>query len=140
MTFDSKVKMLGDLMKLDSGFAFKSSEWVEEGTPVIKIRNVKDGYVDLSGCSFVSEDSAKKASGWYGEHGNTLISLTGAGVGEIGRIREKQSGLINQRVGWVRPSDPLKRIIFITYFAISNLKLSNWLVEALNQMFHLKIF
>ena len=92
-------------MMLDSGFAFKSSDWVETGTPVIKIRNVQDGYVDLSGCSFVSDETAKKASSWYGEIGNTLIALTGAGVGEIGRIRENQSGLINQRVGWVRPKD-----------------------------------
>lgn len=105
MTFDGKVNTLEDLMMLDSGFAFKSSEWVETGTPVIKIRNVKDGYVDLSGCSFVSEETAKKANSWYGEIGNTLIALTGAGVGEIGRIRENQSGLINQRVGWVRPKD-----------------------------------
>jgi len=105
MTFDGKVKTLGDLMMLDSGFPFKSSEWVENGTPVIKIRNVQDGYVDLSGCSFVNDETAKKASSWYGEIGNTLISLTGAGVGEIGRIRDNQSGLINQRVGWVRPKD-----------------------------------
>jgi type I restriction enzyme S subunit len=105
MKFDGKVKTLEDLMMLDSGFAFKSSEWVETGTPVIKIRNVQDGFVDLSGCSFVSDETAKKASNWLGEIGNTLIALTGAGVGEIGRIRHNQSGLINQRVGWVRPKD-----------------------------------
>jgi type I restriction enzyme S subunit len=105
MKFDSQVQTLGDLMRLDSGFAFKSSEWVESGTPVIKIRNVQDSFVDLSGCSFVNEKTAKKAAGWYGQVGNTLIALTGAGVGEIGRIHENQTGLINQRVGWVRPKD-----------------------------------
>lgn len=105
MNFDSQVQTLGDLMRLDSGFAFKSSEWVESGTPVIKIRNVQDGFVDLSGCSFVNEKTAEKAADWFGQVGNTLIALTGAGVGEIGRIREKQTGLINQRVGWVRPKD-----------------------------------
>ena len=102
MTFDTKVKVLEDLMKLESGYAFKSASWVDSGTPVIKIRNVKDGYVDLSGCSFVNAEIAKKADGWYGEVGNTLIALTGAGVGEIGRIRDGQTGLINQRVGLVR--------------------------------------
>lgn len=105
MRFDADVKTLEDLMKLDSGFAFKSSEWVENGTPVIKIKNVQDGYVDLTGCSFVGEESTERASAWYGKVGNTLIALTGAGVGEIGRIRENQMGLINQRVGWVRPLD-----------------------------------
>ncbi len=92
-------------MNLESGFAFKSSEWVEAGTPVIKIRNVQDGYVDLTGCSYVSQQTAAKASEWLGQVGNTLIALTGAGVGEIGRIYENQTGLINQRVGWVRAKD-----------------------------------
>ena len=103
MTFDTNVKKLGDFMRLDSGFPFKSSEWVETGIPVIKIRNVQDGFVDLSNCSFVNEITAKKAKDWNGQIGNTLIALTGAGVGEIGRIQENQTGLINQRVGWVRP-------------------------------------
>jgi type I restriction enzyme S subunit len=103
MTFDANVKKLGDFMRLDSGFPFKSSEWVETGIPVIKIRNVQDGFVDLSNCSFVNEITAKKAKDWNGQIGNTLIALTGAGVGEIGRIQENQTGLINQRVGWVRP-------------------------------------
>lgn len=105
MTFDRNIRTLEDLMMLDSGFAFKSTEWVDIGTPVIKIKNVQDGYVDLTGCSFVSDQTANKARSWYGKVGNTLIALTGAGVGEIGRIRNKQSGLINQRVGWVRPKD-----------------------------------
>jgi type I restriction enzyme S subunit len=104
MSFDANVKKLGDFMRLDSGFPFKSSEWVESGTPVIKIRNVQDGFVDLSNCSFVDEITANKAKEWYGQIGNTLIALTGAGVGEIGRIQDNQTGLINQRVGWVRPN------------------------------------
>jgi type I restriction enzyme S subunit len=103
MSFDANVKKLGDFMRLDSGFPFKSSEWVESGIPVIKIRNVQDGFVDLSNCSFVDEITANKAKEWYGQIGNTLIALTGAGVGEIGRIQDNQTGLINQRVGWVRP-------------------------------------
>jgi type I restriction enzyme S subunit len=103
MSFDDNVKKLGDFMRLDSGFPFKSSEWVESGIPVIKIRNVQDGFVDLSNCSFVDEITANKAKEWYGQIGNTLIALTGAGVGEIGRIQDNQTGLINQRVGWVRP-------------------------------------
>jgi type I restriction enzyme S subunit len=105
MKLDSNVDSLGCLMNLESGFAFKSSDWVEVGTPVIKIRNVQDGYVDLSGCSFVSQQTAAKASEWFGQVGNTLIALTGAGVGEIGRIHDNQTGLINQRVGWVRAKD-----------------------------------
>jgi type I restriction enzyme S subunit len=64
---------------------------------------VQDGFVDLSNCSFVDEITANKAKEWYGQIGNTLIALTGAGVGEIGRIQDNQTGLINQRVGWVRP-------------------------------------
>jgi type I restriction enzyme S subunit len=105
MTFDLQVTTLRDLMNLDSGYPFKGSAWVKSGTPVIKIKNVQDGYVDLEGCSYVDEETAQKAAGWYGKIGNILIALTGAGVGEIGRIHNGQAGLINQRVGWVRPKN-----------------------------------
>jgi len=106
MAIDNKVSALRDLINLKSGYPFRGSEWVESGTPVIKIKNVQDGFVDLNGCSYVNSETASRAAGWYGEVGNTLIALTGAGVGEIGRIREGQSGLINQRVGWVKAHDP----------------------------------
>jgi type I restriction enzyme S subunit len=96
----------GDLATVGSGYAFSSKSWISEGIPVVKIRNVQDGFVDMSECSFVSEDIAEKAQKWWTREGDTLVALTGAGVGEIGRMHKGQEALVNQRVGLVKPKDP----------------------------------
>jgi type I restriction enzyme, S subunit len=39
---------LGEVAKVISGFAFKSSSFTGQGVPVIKIANIRVGTVDLS--------------------------------------------------------------------------------------------
>ena len=39
-------KPLGDVANVISGYAFKSSEFGEQGTPVIKIKNIRVGFID----------------------------------------------------------------------------------------------
>ncbi len=38
---------LGDYAEVFSGYAFKSSVFKKSGIPVIKISNIKTGYIDL---------------------------------------------------------------------------------------------
>jgi len=96
--------VFGDFAKIDSGFAFKSSEWISDGIPVVKIKNIKDGMVSLEDCAYISEVSAERARGYKAEGGEILISLTGY-VGQVGRVLPKDSVYVNQRVGFVRPKD-----------------------------------
>ena len=105
MTSSLNLKF-GDLATVGSGYAFSSKSWIPQGIPVVKIRNVQDGFVDMSECSFVSEEVAEKAHKWWTREGDTLVALTGAGVGEIGRMHKGQEALVNQRVGLVKPKDP----------------------------------
>lgn len=88
---------VGDLARLKSGFAFKSSQWQENGIPVVKIGNVKQGSLDLSGCSYVSPDDAR-ASGFELSAGDILIGLTGY-VGQVAKVRDEGQLVLNQRVG-----------------------------------------
>ena len=92
---------LGELTELQSGFAFKSSQWTDDGVPVVKIGNVKDGFLDLSGCSYVSSEDADK-SGSLLCNGDILIGLTGY-VGSVCRIQHSCKLVLNQRVGVFRP-------------------------------------
>ena len=39
---------IGDVATVISGYAFKNSEFEEEGAPVIKIKNTRVGYTDPS--------------------------------------------------------------------------------------------
>ena len=97
--------VFGDYAKIESGYAFKSTEWLSNGVPVVKIRNIKDGVVNLEDCDFVSEDVAKRAADFRAQGGDILISLTGY-VGQVGRVLPSDEVLVNQRVGFVRPKYP----------------------------------
>lgn len=70
------VGKIGQLARVRSGFAFKSSQWTDDGVPVVKIGNVKRGRLDMDGCSFVTEDDAAQ-SGFLLSEGDILIGLTG---------------------------------------------------------------
>jgi type I restriction enzyme S subunit len=95
---------LGELANIESGYAFKSSDWTTEGNPVVKIKNVKDGRVTLEDRAYVSDEIAAKASKFLARGGDILLSLTGY-VGQVGRVDIGDAVLVNQRVGFVRPTD-----------------------------------
>jgi type I restriction enzyme S subunit len=91
--------VIGSVAKVRSGFAFKSSDWQSDGIPVVKIANVKDGRLEMDGCSYVSEAIAKQARDFQLEKGDILISMTGY-VGDVARVRaEDVPCALNQRVG-----------------------------------------
>jgi type I restriction enzyme S subunit len=97
--------VFGDFAKIESGYAFKSSEWLSSGMPVVKIKNIKDGIIMLEDCAFVSEKTARRAKDFAAQGGDILISLTGY-VGQVGRVLPRDYVLVNQRVGFVRPDHP----------------------------------
>jgi type I restriction enzyme, S subunit len=68
---------IGAIARVQGGYSFKSSDWQEAGVPVVKIANVRDGYLDLSGCSFVSDEIARQASAFLLAAGDILIGMTG---------------------------------------------------------------
>ena len=44
---------VGYLADVQSGYAFKSRDWSDEGLPVIKIKNISNNDIDLTDCSFI---------------------------------------------------------------------------------------
>ena len=96
---------LGDVAELRSGFMFKSSDWRESGVPVVKIGNVKPGYISLDGCSYVDEATAEKASGFELKPDDVVLAMTGY-VGEVAIVGPVGRALLNQRVGRFIVSKP----------------------------------
>jgi len=101
---------LGEGMELQSGFAFKSSEFVESGVPIIRIANV-ESTIALDGAPHYAESN--ELIRFLVEDGDILISMTGY-VGKIGVFQatpEIPTAYLNQRVGRVkvRPDGPLQR-------------------------------
>lgn len=99
-----KKGRVGDLVSVQSGFAFKSHDWQIEGNPVIKIANIDDNKIDVDNCQCVSDKVAEKASRFLLKEGDFLIAMTGATVGKVGIMpRMNQRYYLNQRVGIFRP-------------------------------------
>ncbi|MGG5171408.1 restriction endonuclease subunit S [Pseudarthrobacter sp. J1738] len=89
---------LSDVARVNSGYMFKSTDWRPEGVPVIKIGNVKAGFVDLSGCSYVDEQVAEQAREYEVSSSDIVIAMTGY-VGEVAVVGNIGKALLNQRVG-----------------------------------------
>jgi len=88
---------LGELVHIKSGFAYKSTDWVDDGVPVIKIANVRNGNVDVDGCSYVTQRTANETSSFGVSFGDLLMTLTGE-IGAIGVYKESFPARLNQRV------------------------------------------
>ena len=92
---------VGDTAKIFSGYAFKSKDWLDEGNPVIKIKNItSNNTVDISDCQCVDDNVAEKANKFKLSAGDMLIAMTGATVGKVGLMPTSERAFyLNQRVG-----------------------------------------
>ena len=100
-----RLGSIGDYCKVRSGFAFKSSWWLddnfkEDKVKVIKIKCIDNSQINLNDCSFVSSDKCELAREFLVNEGDLVIAMTGATLGKfaiIPKLDEKL--LVNQRVG-----------------------------------------
>lgn len=89
---------------LQTGFAFKSSDYAFEGIPIVKIGNIQNKRVTISESnSFFPEGLVEsKIEDYYLADGDVLIAMTGQGsVGRVGKmiLADSERALLNQRVG-----------------------------------------
>ncbi|MDU1218475.1 MAG: restriction endonuclease subunit S, partial [Streptococcus sp.] len=85
--YSSNSIKLGDIFELKSGYAFKSKDWVDEGKPVIKIKDIDGITVDITNLNYVKNKSQlSKASNFEVFGKEIVMALTGATTGKIGVI------------------------------------------------------
>lgn len=97
---------LSDFIDLKNGYAFKGMDFIDEGVPVIKIKNVKAGKVILHQLSYVSREIADKAQRFRIKQNDLLITMSGnridgtpeTWVGKVGIFHRDGEYLLNQRV------------------------------------------
>lgn len=111
----SKDGCIGDYCSIKSGFAFKSKWWQDSGVPVIKIGSINQDYLNLSDCSYVSEDKISLANDFIVGGGDLLIAMTGATIGKFTMVpKVSKTILVNQRVGkFFLGDNPISRLPFI---------------------------
>ena len=117
-------KKIKDLVDLKSGYAFKSSAFVEKGKyKIVTIKNVKDGVFDGDNVSYLNSVPEKMPSHCILQTGDILLSLTG-NVGRICMV-VGDNYLLNQRVAKLESKFPAFTYCLFrhydTFVAINNL-------------------
>lgn len=92
---------LGDVAKVESGYAFKSGEFIRNGIPIVRINNLDKNGVNLDFNISYSSDF-KQIDKYKIEFGDILIGMSGS-IGKVSIYKNKCIALLNQRVGNVKP-------------------------------------
>ncbi|MBK7128677.1 MAG: restriction endonuclease subunit S [Crocinitomicaceae bacterium] len=103
---EPKKILLGDLISLQNGYAFKGDRFVTNGNhAVLKIKNINNGFVDIYSTDFIAEEEAFKLDAKFRvKSKDVLIAMTGAEIGKIGMVEQTTKTLwLNQRVGLLVP-------------------------------------
>ena len=134
-----KKTPLGDFADVQGGYAYKSKDLQPEGfCPVVKIKNVRDGFLSLNDVTYVNEDLASQTTRFLCETGDVLISMTGSGpnapdsmVGRVARVKESDlPALINQRVGKLVIREKSSISQNFLYYCLSSKSARNYLVSS----------
>ncbi|MES0856053.1 restriction endonuclease subunit S [Geobacillus sp. G4] len=109
----------GVVAKLFNGYAFKSTDYSDEGIPIIRIS-------DLNGMETTPETAVRVPRELYNEKflvrkGDLLIAMSGATTGKIGIYNSNEIAMQNQRVGNIKTiNDNILYAAYRNYFVISS--------------------
>ncbi|MBE9231986.1 restriction endonuclease subunit S [Cuspidothrix issatschenkoi LEGE 03284] len=91
---------LGDICNVQGGYAFKSSDYQENGIPLLRISNIINKCVSFnSDTVYLNPTYEKTYQDFLVEKGDIVIALSGATTGKYGIYTENDKALLNQRVG-----------------------------------------
>ena len=100
-----KLDAVKSVVSLLSGYAFKSSDFVDNGQyKIVTIKNVQDGNFDGENVNTIAEIPSKTPSHCALNHGDILLSLTG-NVGRVCLV-VGENYLLNQRVAKLHSKYP----------------------------------
>ncbi len=119
-----KEDIIGSYIQLINGYAFKSKDFLDVelngALPVVKIKNVANGDVNLNNVQYHNFHSSLKK--YLIEENDVLIAMTGNHpqaktqvVGDVSKYKLKDKALLNQRVGKI-VAESNTNLSFIYYF------------------------
>jgi type I restriction enzyme S subunit len=89
--------LLGDVLTVKNGYAFKSSDYASEGIPLIRISDIQNGKVSTLNAALIPQNQVNPD--FLVERGDLLIAMSGATTGKTGIYEGLEPCLQNQRVG-----------------------------------------
>lgn len=118
---DWEERKLGEIIKLQSGFAFKSENFDETGIPVIRISNISNHNDFIDTLNLVFHAEIKKDDNFRVRKGDLLIAMSGATTGKASIYDLDQEGYLNQRVGLFRKTTNEIHYKYLIQFVFSAL-------------------
>ena len=111
-----KEYKLGEVCDLIAGFAFKSSDFGDYESKVVKITHITPPRVDEQSLTGVNLDNydVKKLEKYIVKPSDYVFAMTGATIGKIGRLHNRWA-YINQRVLTFRNNDKIVDKNFLYY-------------------------
>lgn len=94
---DWTANALRAFIKLQGGYAFRSSNFSTSGVPVIRISDIQSGFASVSECTCHPEFAIPAE--FIVEKNDVLIAMSGATTGKIGVFKHEKNAYQNQRVG-----------------------------------------
>ena len=115
---DWEEKRLGEVAKLQGGFAFKSELFKTEGIPIIRISNISpENRIDID--NLVYYDKFDNDDRYLLNRGDLIIALSGATTGKSCVYNLDHISYLNQRVGVFRKRDKELYYNFLVQFVFS---------------------
>ena len=98
-----EIKRLGDVLQIQNGYAFKSTEFIKENAqnlhiPLIRQSQLIGNTVDLSDCVFLDKKYLLEKKNYIVNKGDILIGMSGS-IGKVSFYENDYPALLNQRVG-----------------------------------------
>lgn len=92
------LEPLSNHIKMVGGYAFKSSHYLSEGIPVIRISDFQNEKIELTGVKYYEESDDLERYELIA--GDVIIAMTGGTIGKLAIVQEGLGKLyLNQRVG-----------------------------------------
>jgi len=99
------VVEIGEVAKLEGGYAFSSKDYKKSGVKIIKITNVTKDILDWSEVEYVSKVLAEKCKRFLVKEGDLLMAMTRPIIKSLEAVKIAKAtegdlpALVNQRVG-----------------------------------------
>lgn len=126
---------LRDCITHKKGFAFKSSDYTDIGTPIVKVTNTTDNSIDMTSVVYISDELAEKNKSVELLKNDIVIATVGSWptnpasvVGKTIKVpTDAEGALLNQNAVRIRPlTDSIDKLFL--YYLLKNKSFSDYLV------------
>ncbi|TPQ26556.1 restriction endonuclease subunit S [Methylomonas koyamae] len=104
---------LGEICEFVNGYAFKSSDFSDQGIGIVKIGDIQNGEITTESMSRVNKSVVDGlGDAFVVKNGEMVIAMSGATTGKLGFNYTDEAFYLNQRVGKISPFICYSRFLY----------------------------